>query len=393
VNSLADSPVLFLSYDGLTDPLGQSQILPYLCGLADMGYAISIISFEKRNRWEAGKSEIEARCLKHKIRWIPLRYHKKPAIVSTLYDLYKLRRKVREIQLQKPFAIVHCRSYLSALIGLWMKRKYGTKFLFDMRGFWADERVEGGLWNIQRKLYRNIYEFFKKRERSFLTEADAVISLTHAAKEYMLQNFGHVSDEKIQVIPCGVDLKTFDPRNITSEQKRSLRQELQLMHDDFVLLYLGSLGTWYLYEDMMRYFEQLKVKYPSAKFLLVTPDGNKVKAAPDIIVREVKRSEVPLYCSIADAAVFFIKPSFSKMASSATKMGEVMAMELPVITNKGWGDVAHFSSLSGDIIFNDMPVDSIPSKHPRIRQFADANLSLHKAVEVYAKTYLSLLKK
>ena len=42
--------VLYISYDGMTDPLGQSQVLPYLEGLAKKNYAITLISFEKEER-------------------------------------------------------------------------------------------------------------------------------------------------------------------------------------------------------------------------------------------------------------------------------------------------------------------------------------------------------
>ena len=38
---------LYLSYDGISDPLGQSQVLPYLKGLARLGHKIHLISFEK----------------------------------------------------------------------------------------------------------------------------------------------------------------------------------------------------------------------------------------------------------------------------------------------------------------------------------------------------------
>ena len=42
--------VLYISYDGMTDPLGQSQVLPYLCGLSKSGYQFTILSFEKKQR-------------------------------------------------------------------------------------------------------------------------------------------------------------------------------------------------------------------------------------------------------------------------------------------------------------------------------------------------------
>ena len=43
--------VVYVSYDGALDPLGASQVVPYLLGLAARGVAITLISFEKRERW------------------------------------------------------------------------------------------------------------------------------------------------------------------------------------------------------------------------------------------------------------------------------------------------------------------------------------------------------
>ena len=40
--------VLYCSYDGLLDPLGQSQILPYLYRFKSFIYQLNVISFEKK---------------------------------------------------------------------------------------------------------------------------------------------------------------------------------------------------------------------------------------------------------------------------------------------------------------------------------------------------------
>ena len=48
--------VLYLSYDGLLDPLGQSQILPYLEKISAGGHSLTIISHEKIDR---AKEQIE----------------------------------------------------------------------------------------------------------------------------------------------------------------------------------------------------------------------------------------------------------------------------------------------------------------------------------------------
>jgi len=51
--------VLYITYDGLTDPLGTSQILPYIAGLSKSGYRFTVISAEKPDVYAAGKKEIE----------------------------------------------------------------------------------------------------------------------------------------------------------------------------------------------------------------------------------------------------------------------------------------------------------------------------------------------
>jgi glycosyltransferase involved in cell wall biosynthesis len=385
--------VLYLSYDGLTDPLGQSQILPYLCGLSAQ-YNITIVSFEKEERFVSNRESIQRLCDTNRIIWIPLCYHKKPPVFSTVYDLWRLKREVISLHKRDKFSIVHCRSYITSLVGLWMKHKFKIKFIFDMRGFWADERVEGNLWNLKNPFYKKIYSFFKKNEMEFFQQSDSVISLTDAAKEYVIKEF-NISSEKITVIPCSVDQDLFNTDGITENQKNALREELGLSINDFVLLYLGSLGTWYMYDEMVSFFNELKKYKPNAKFLFLTPDKNKVHLREDFITRTVVRNEVPLYCSVANASIFFIRPSFSKMASSATKMAEVMAMGLTVITNPGWGDVASMSEQGVKILLYDVgPIPDISQtkiESENNKTHVYSKMSLKAAVSKYLSVYQSLI--
>jgi glycosyltransferase involved in cell wall biosynthesis len=338
--------VAFLSYDGLTDPLGQSQILPYVLGLSNLGYQFTLISFEKPDRFVSHGSQIQKKCNKANIQWLPLTYHKKPPIISTLYDLFVLWNALRKANRLNKFNIIHCRSYLTSIIGLRAKRKWGMKFIFDMRGFWADERVEGGLWNLKNPIYRWIYKFFKAQERCFLIESDAIISLTHVSKEYLIKNYT-LAPKKITVINCCVDTDLFDPQHISELQKNDLRKDLGISNTTLVLLYLGSIGTWYMLDEMFSFYNALCNENQDAVFLIITPDspGAILEQATRnglnrkrILIRSAERSSVPLYISIAHSSVLFIKPSFSKQASFPTKLGEVLAMELPVILNSSVGD-------------------------------------------------------
>jgi glycosyltransferase involved in cell wall biosynthesis len=336
--------ILYLTYDGLTDPLGQSQVLPYLCGLSP-DYAISIISFEKTARFKESESKIAEICSQHNIHWHPLRYHKNPPVLATLFDIGKLWFKARQLYKLDGVSVVHCRSYITALVGLWMKRKYTVKFIFDMRGFWADERVDGGLWNLKNPLYRTVYSFFKKKEKEFLAEADHVVSLTEAAVSEM--KTWNISLAPITVIPTCVDLELFNPQKIKASVQAKVRTELGLTLNDFVLVYSGSIGTWYLLDEMLTFFSQLKKEKPEAKFLILTRDSLALEDYPyrqDVIITAVEYNMMPTYLSLGTAAVFFIKPAYSKKASSATKMAELMAMKLPFVANSKIGDVESLTS-------------------------------------------------
>jgi glycosyltransferase involved in cell wall biosynthesis len=53
----------------------------------------------------------------------------------------------------------------------------------------------------------------------------------------------------------------------------------------------------------------------------------------------VTPADVPRYLQAADLSLSFIKPCYSKLASSPTKIAEALASGLPIISNDGIGDL------------------------------------------------------
>ena len=199
--------VLYISYDGMTDPLGQSQVIPYLIGLTKSGYSFTLLSCEKEENFQQHQQKIQQILSENNIHWQPISYTKKPPVFSTIYDVFRIIKHAKKLHREKQFSIVHCRSYIAALVGMKMKKQLGVKFIFDMRGLWADERVDGKLWNLKNPLFLLVYNYFKKKEKAFLEHADYTISLTQNAKDE-LHSWKHIQHQpiKIEVIPCCVDL-------------------------------------------------------------------------------------------------------------------------------------------------------------------------------------------
>ena len=203
----------------MTDPLGQSQIIPYIQGLCPYGYSFTILSFEKKEKLAKYENQIRTLLEASQIEWKYLSFTRKPPVLSKMYDLLRLKRASRRLQREKQFDMTHCRGYLGADIGLALKKKYGVKFLFDMRGFWADEKKDAGAWNMKSPIFRRVYKYYKAKEKQYLQYADGVISLTKAGLDEMKKWPGFNAQTPVEIIPCCADMNHFSLVSTVSKQQ------------------------------------------------------------------------------------------------------------------------------------------------------------------------------
>lgn len=405
--------VLYISYDGMTDPLGQSQVLPYICGLSKLGYKYTLISFEKEDVFTTNKSEIEKICLENHIDWLPQSYTKSPPVLSTLYDIYQLFATVKKLAHSRKIDIVHCRSYIAAFAGIYLQKHFQCKFLFDMRGFWVNERVDGNIWNLKNPLFKYIYSYFKKKEIEFFSKADYTISLTYNGRDE-IHSWDKISNQPIpiEVIPCCVDTQKFDYHHIEESELVKYRKLTNINPNDFVLSYVGSIGTWYMTDEMMQFYQACLSIHPQTKLLFISNSSkeevftyatkNKVPT-DNIIVIAGKRNDMPYLISLSTFSLFFIKPLYSKKASSPTKQGEIMSLGIPIICNANVGDTASIINKyhAGFVIdqFNASTYTAVATKlkhfvynKQEIRNGALEFYDLSKGIERYASVYAKLLK-
>ena len=381
----------------MTDHLGQSQVLPYIINLTKENYNFHLISFEKPVRYITNKSLIKKICLDNNIEWHPIKYTKTPPIFSTLWDMVKLNQKIKILGRKNVFDMIHCRSYIPAIFGLKYKRKWNTKLLFDMRGLWADERVDGGLWSLKNPIFKIVYNYFKNKEKQFLIHSDHTISLTYNGKNELLLNQDKNDYAPISVIPCCADTTLFEIKKRTTDQ--------------FTVGYLGSLGTWYMLDEMLVFFKRILEIYPEALFHFLTKEPasliyDKAKeldiSSSHFLIEESSRNNIPTKTKNWNFSFIFIIPSYSKKFSSPTKQGELMAMGIPIICNEGVGDmdeiVIKFNSgviVSTNEIAN-LNIQDIIRKtfeKEQIRKGGIEYFSLKKGVKMYLEIYDKLLNK
>ena len=278
-------------------------------------------------------------------------------------------------------------------------RRAGVHWIFDMRGFYPEERTDGWLWRPRGAAYR----VAKRLEADFLSGAGAVVTLTEASLEPLARLMADVGARApVHVIPTCVDLARFPL--------------LPPAPPPFTLAYVGSIGTWYLLDEMMgvarTVLERMEragpADSPARLLFVINSEHERVRAAAQraglagcIEIRSVPHERVPEALADAWATYFLIRPGGSKIASAATKFGESLALGRPVLANRGVGDTAKVIERDrvGVVVERFAPeeyeraADALlrlaadPEIGRRCRASAEGRYALALGVEGYARIY------
>jgi len=332
--------VLYLSYDGLLEPLGASQVLPYVRRLRARGVSLELLTFEKAGSDVGPRRDGLARLLAEEgIPWTPLRYHKSPTLPATAWDVSVGRRHVRAwaraLAAEGRRGLVHARGYLPGLMGL-AGRPLGAKLLFDIRSFWVDERIQGGYWaegSLQARIGRWI-------ERRLLSEADHLILVTQRGAQRLGALTPGGEPPLWTVVPPCVDVDRFVP--VTD--RAAVRRELG-MGPPPVLVHIGTLTGWYDGRLTMAVGKAF-VERTGGSFVVLSRDEAEVRrlageVGVDALIRFVQPEEIPRWLQGADAGLALPRISDSKDASFPVKIAEYLACGLAVLATP-IGDVADF---------------------------------------------------
>jgi hypothetical protein len=336
---------LFLTYDGLMDPLGKSQIIPYLKSISSSQRKINVISFEKINNIEEEKIKIiKLDLIKNNIFWKYSKFSNKYGKIGKIYDLFKMFFSSIFFIKKNNIKIIHCRSHIPALVGFFIKKILKIKLIFDFRGFWIEERFDYKIWdkkNILNILYSKLFKYF---EIIILNNSDYIVCLTNSVKPYL--NKIVKNKIPIEVIPCCAD---YDYFKIKKNNKNKVKKILNLRKDASIIGYAGSINQIYLIKKMILFFLFLQKRDKNLIFIFVTHQTIELKKIINknfnkkiynkIKIYKADRNKIPMFLSCFDLMISFIKNTFSRKAMSPTKMFEAFAMGIPFLCNKGIGDV------------------------------------------------------
>lgn len=327
----------------------QTQVLPYIREIMKDGVQFTLLTFEpKRTDADFAEFEVIRQQLDAEgIDWQWLPYHKRFSALATAWDVLRGALFVRSFISRERPDILHCRIHVPMLMGAVGRKlsRHKPKLLFDIRGFFPEEYTDAGIWPENGFLYRSV----KRVESWLMKESDAFVVLTEKAREILFPDSLETGlDEHgrpVEVIPCCMDIGRFE--DITDAKRSDSRGKLGIEGRQ-VIAYVGSFGGWYLSDEMMDLYAAAREADPNVFALILTQrdlekaaDGLRARGfgENDFLVRSVEPPAIADHLAAADVALSFIKACYSKLSSSPTKLAEYLASGLPIISNRGVGDV------------------------------------------------------
>jgi len=392
---------LYLTRNGLLEPLGQSQVFSYLRGLSN-SYSITLITYEKDEDWADSRRVQKAfdECRTLGIRWLPQHFRFTPKLVAPALSMVRMLWIVTGEVRAQDVRLIHARSYIPAAVALVAGWLTSVPFVFDMRALWPEELITAG--RLQRGSW--LHRLIVYSERLCLRKASAVVSLTNAAVSYLKEQYPqNVNGKPLVVIPTCADLDRFVPSDRPPERR-----------------VIGCLGTvlsgWFKIDWLASFLSVAARRDPELWFELTTrDDAEQVRAAiggdsafqakleispsPSEKVHEVVQGQTA-------SVMFYMGGAVSELGRSPTRMAEILGCGLPIVANEGVGDVAKIirQYRVGVIVtgpshqemeaawdeLQELLLDSDLAS--RCRQAAEEIFSLDSGVAAYSALYEEVLK-
>jgi glycosyltransferase involved in cell wall biosynthesis len=257
-----------------------------------------------------------------------------------VYPQYPLRsyveqyaRRLMQHAVEHRASIIHAASfYVNGLAAAITARRLGIPYIYEMRGLEDLMRVSRDPSYATSDRYR----FLITTENAACRDADIVLVITDALRREMIDR--GVPDERIIVLPNGVDVERFRPR----ERDAKLAAELGI-DDKIVIGYAGGLVDYEGLNLLLEAAAMLKSRRDDFHVVIVG-DGSAEQALRDMAVRlqledvitftgRVPHSKVNRYISLFDITPFPRLPLPVCELISPIKPFEAMAMGKAVVAS------------------------------------------------------------
>ena len=385
---------LYVTYDGLLDPLGSTQVLAYQKYIAIKGWDLTIISYEKEDKSLEDIKNLRKELSKIGIKWINLSF--KLGKMKYFSRLLKGIFLIKYLTLRNKYYLVHARGIQAAsLVSLAF---VSVPLIYDIRAF-AGEWIDCG------RLSKNsfISKYLIWLENNLIKKAKGLVVLDRSGYDYLYEKY-QINHKRIFVIPTCTDISKYkidlNNRQICSDRVIKfvfLGGARYPYRPDLAFLLISQLLdlSFNCYIDFINDRDQLIIKENIRRLEFPIERVNILKLKPEDVPKKL-----PEY----DSGLVFNSTGFWRRMSSPTKLGEYLAAGLHVVGIEGIAVLDRLSEennnvvnklseerikngLSKDILYKIINNIQNPKRCVEAMTLAQNNFSLQKAQISYNDLY------
>ncbi len=261
---------------------GQNVYVFYLTNfLAQHGVEIDVYTrWDKKNKKEIIQLNNHPLIRVIRVKAGPRDYMPRDNFLNVIDEFTEnILKKVQELGVT--YDVIHSNYWYSGLAGLKIAKKLGIPMAhtYHSLGFDRFETLKA------RKLDKTQEAFFQYRiahEKRIAEECNSVIATSPIERENIKREFG-IPEEKIKVIPIGVDLEIFHPL----ETKRA-RRNIGFADRGELVLYVGRLEWRKGIETLIHAVRALIDEHPDLKLYIV--GGGRTKASISLESEELRQN-------------------------------------------------------------------------------------------------------
>jgi glycosyltransferase involved in cell wall biosynthesis len=219
---------------------------------------------------------------------------------------------------------------LVGLAGWWIAKLNNVPFILEIRDLWPESLAAVGVGKPDSMLHRAL-----SRLAGFLYgKAHQIVIVSAGFRERLVRHW-RVPNEKISLVPNGVETQLFSPQAHDHELTKSLNGE-----GKFVVSYIGTLGMAHGLETVIAAAERLQHCTPEILFLIVGDGAERERIvalatskglANVRFISQQAREKIPAYICASDACLVTLKKSEIFETVVPSKMLEFMSSGRPVI--------------------------------------------------------------
>jgi hypothetical protein len=344
---------LIISYEGLANPIIESQVLEHANLLSRNGISCEVwLLCGTKKMFKESELRLKVIQMNHlvKIRLLRSVWHNLP--MSEYFNAYILYKQIIKSCISVEW--IHARTEYVGMVCAFLKKYIRFKLILDIRG---DTLSEILLETSKRSFLENFFLKIKFhledwRGKIVKRKADAAIFVSKELKR-IYERKGY--DLPTQIIPCVVISSLF---YFDIGKRKNMRKKLGYSDSDIVICYSGSTEVWQCADETIQLIKYFMKEYSNISAIILSKQKEKFRQLVGPTFENkftfiyAEFHEVNDYLNAADFAVLLREKHVVNYVASPVKFAEYSTAGLYVITTDAVEQVVEYGSMIGNIIIH-----------------------------------------